>query len=151
MATKPDRTGQPGELSIGQENAISVLLLGGTHREAATAAGVTRPTVTEWANHDAAFQAALNQARAALWAAATDRLRAMVPKAVAALEAALEANPDPKIALDLLKLVGIGNLGPATIGPQSAAEIDDAVAEVAERRALVDLWRDDIAAPRRLG
>jgi len=157
--TKPDQTrpkgtgtarptgtanGRPtGELTIGQRNAIDVLILGGTHHAAATAAGVTRPTVTGWANHDAQFQATLNQARAALWAEATDKLRAMVPRALEVLEVNLEGNPDPKVALDILKLAGIGGAVPTSIGPTTVGEIEDAVAEGTARRALAGmLWRD---------
>ena len=158
--TKPDRTRQtaeghgrqPGELSIGQRNAVDLLILGGTDAEAATAANVTRQTVCDWRNHDAEFQAELNRARAALWTGATDQLRALVPRALSVLAEALAAQPDPKVALDILRLAGIGaGLGTVGIGPQSAAEIDDLVTEVAERRALADLWRSDLAAPRRLG
>jgi len=151
--TKPDQTRQP-ELSLGQQNAIDVLILGGTDAEAATAAGVTRQTICGWRNHDAEFQATLNAARAALWSAAADQLRGLVPVALSVLAEALAERPDPKVALDLLKLAGIGgsaSLGGPGIGPTTAAEIDDAVAEVAERRALADLWRFDLAAPRRLG
>jgi len=152
--TKPDRTRQTGDLSIGQRNAVDILILGGTDAEAATAANVTRQTVCDWRNRDAEFQATLNAARAALWTAATDQLRALVPRALTVLAEALAERPDPRVALDVLKLAGIGGgagLGTAGIGPQSAAEIDDAVAEVAERRALADLYRFDLAAPRRLG
>ena len=161
MPTKPDKTRHPAdghghrpELSLGQRNAIDVLILGGTDGEAATAAGVARQTVCDWRNHDAEFQAELNRARAALWSAATDQLRSMVPHALTVLAEALAERPDPKIALDLLKLAGIGgsvSLGGPGIGPQSAAEINDLVTEVSERRALADLWRSDLTPPRRLG
>jgi len=152
MATKPDRTRQTGDLSIGQRNAIDVLILGGTDAEAAAAAGVGRQTISVWRHTEAEFQAELNRARAALWTGATDQLRALVPRALSVLAEALAERPDPKVALDLLRLAGIGaGLGTVGIGPQSAAEIDDLVTEVAERRALADLWRSDLAAPRRLG
>ncbi len=45
--TVPDQTRRSG-LSDSQHLAIDVLLTGGTHREAAEAAGVARTTVTEW-------------------------------------------------------------------------------------------------------
>jgi len=154
MPTKPDKTRQTGELSVGQRNAVDLLILGGSDAEAATAANVARQTVCDWRNHDAEFQAELNRARAALWTGATDQLRALVPRALTVLAEALAERPDPRVAMDILRLAGVGgsvNLGTAGIGPQSAAEIDDLVTEVAERRALADLWRSDLAPPRRLG
>jgi len=148
--TKADQTRHP-ELSIGQHNAIDILVLGGTDAEAATAANVTRPTVCDWRNHDALFRATLNAARADLWSAATDRLRSMVPVALTVLADALAERPDPRTALDVLRLAGIGggaNLG--TVGPTDVAGIDAADAEAADRAAMADLLRPDLARlPRR--
>ena len=53
--TVPDQT-RPSGLSDSQHLAIDVLLTGGTHREAAEAAGVARTTVTEWVNHRGEFR-----------------------------------------------------------------------------------------------
>ena len=148
--TKADQTRHP-ELSVGQHNAIDILVLGGTDAEAATAANVTRPTVCDWRNHDAQFRAELNQARAAIWGAATDRLRGMVPVALAVLAADLAERPDARTALDVLRLAGIGegaNLGKVGIGPTTAAGIESADAEARDRVALNDLCRLDITPPR---
>jgi len=149
--TKPDQTRRP-ELSINQLNAVAVLITGATDAEAATAANVTRQTISHWRHHDPVFQAELNQARAAIWSASTDQLRSLVPRALTILAAALAERPDPKLAMDLLRLAGIGggaNLGQAGIGPTTAAEFEAAAAEVAERAAIVDLYRFDLNATRR--
>jgi len=148
--TKPDQTRRP-ELSVGQQNAVDILVLGATDAEAATAANVTRQTISTWRHNDPEFQATLNTARAALWSAATDQLRAMVPVALAVLAAALAERPDARTALDILKLAGIGegaNLGKVGIGPTTAAGIESADAEARDRVALNDLCRLDITPPR---
>ncbi len=60
--TVPDQT-RPSGLSDSQHLAIDVLLTGGTHREAAEAAGVARTTVTEWVNHRSEFCRELERRR----------------------------------------------------------------------------------------
>ncbi len=148
--TKPAQT-RRSELSIGQQNAIDNLILGGTDAEAATAGGVGRQTVCDWRNHDPAFRAELNRERAALWSGSTDRLRSLVPLALTVLADALAERPDARTALDVLRLAGIGegaNLGKVGIGPTTAAGIDAADAEARDRVALNDLCRLDITPPR---
>ena len=54
---------RPSGLSDSQHLAIDVLLTGGTHREAAEAAGVARWTVTEWVNHRSEFCRELERRR----------------------------------------------------------------------------------------
>jgi len=150
--TKRDQTRQ-AELSIGQQNAIDALVLGATDAEAATAAGVGRQTVLSWRHNDALFQATLNTERAAIWSASTDQLRAMVPPALAILAAALAERPDTRLAMDILKLAGVGegaHLGTVGIGPTTVAEIESNDAAAAERIALADLCRVDVShLPRR--
>jgi len=51
------------ELNPSQVAAIEILDGGGTHQEAADAAGVNRVTVTRWARHHPAFIAELNRRR----------------------------------------------------------------------------------------
>jgi transposase len=57
--TIPDRS----RLSERQYLAIEVLLTGGTHRECAEAAGVSRTTVTGWVNHHVPFITEIEQRR----------------------------------------------------------------------------------------
>jgi len=142
--TKPDQT-RRSELSIGQQNAIDQLILGGTDAEAAAAAGVGRQTVCDWRNHGPpAFRAELNRERAALWSASTDRLRSLVPLALTVLAEALAERPDARTALDILKLAGLGegsHLGQAGIGPTTAAGIEAADAEERDLAAMAALVR----------
>ena len=51
------------QLNASQVIAIETLDAGGTHQEAADAAGVNRVTVTRWVHHHPAFQAEWNRRR----------------------------------------------------------------------------------------
>jgi hypothetical protein len=101
-----------GELSAPQWAAIDLLATGTSITVTAEAVGVTRQTVSEWANHAPQFRATLNWRRAELWAEQKDRLRALLPKAVERIERAFEADDGDSLraALALLKLAGLGDL-----------------------------------------
>ena len=142
MATKRDRTRQahPADgLSVAQLAAVDALLSGATDAAAADAAGVARQTVSGWKHHHPAVVAALNAGRRDLWERSADRLRGLVPKAIDMLEAAL-ANPlpDPRTALDVLRLAGLADRGAplGTVGPATVAGVVDG--EVLRRRREVD-------------
>jgi len=139
-ATKDDIPRQPApRLTVAQLNAVDCLVSGMTDAETAEAVGVGRQTVNAWKNHSAEFRAALNARRADVWGAAGDRLRSLVPKAVTVLETALDGPiPDPRIALDVLKLAGIGQTGAAlgAVGPTTAVAILDA--EILARKTSED-------------
>jgi len=140
MATKPDTTRHPADgLSVAQIAAVDALLAGATDAAAATAAGVTRQTVSAWKNHHPAVVAALNAGRRDLWDHAADRLRGLVPMAIDALEATLGAAlPDPKTAMDVLRLAGVADRGAAlgTVGPTTPAAVVDG--EIMRRRYEAD-------------
>ncbi len=87
-STKEHKNAQSA-LSVGQLNAIDVLLSGAPDDDAAEAAGVTRETVTHWRTENPVFRAELNRQRQALWGVGVDGLRALVPKALRVLEDAL--------------------------------------------------------------
>ena len=145
MPTEADKIGQ--ELSIAQLNAIDCLASGQTDAETATAVGVTRQTVNGWRNHDPVFIATLNARRLEIWGGAADRLRALLPKALAALEAALSREEaDWRAAVRVVELAGldrrgegIPNLGPCAIGPTEPEEIIDAEVRRRRRDPLLDL------------
>ncbi len=124
---KPDKVRQI--LSIEQQNAIDMLVLGKSDREVAEAVGVSRQTVCGWRLYHPQFQAELNLRRRAIWGAAVDKLRSLVPKSLEILEQALDRSDDPaKIALGILKLAGLdgsrtGNLGSYLIGSSDAVAI----------------------------
>lgn len=85
------------QLTDKQRTALTAELAGKTTEEAATLAGVTRQTVSEWRNHDPNYRAAMN-------AAAWDHLRhvsmrvrsELLPMAFADLERDMQSD-DPKL------------------------------------------------------
>lgn len=109
------------------------MLLGGCiHEEVATAVGICRTTVTKWANYAPLFIGELNRRRQQTWAAATEKLRSLVPRALAALERELDRGAGAgRVALELLKVAGVGQVQPEP-GP---AEADEVLAQRIRRRA----------------
>lgn len=116
--TKADKKLKPAQLT-----AVDLLALGSSVSAAATAAKVSRQTVSEWLNQDAEFIAALNTRRGELWAEAADRLRALLPRALDVIEKALATEgPDAlPAALALVKLVRV-NVAPALATDPRAIE-----------------------------
>lgn len=114
------------ELSEKQELALVLLLAGKSDAEAAGELGIDRSTVWRWRKTDSVFEAELNARRQSLWASYSDRLRILVPGALAVLERALESS-DPidswRIALSILKAAGLADIG-APVGHIDAEEID---------------------------
>lgn len=115
------------DLTIEQENAIDLLVMGKTDQEAAEAVGVSRQTVNEWRNQNAFFLARLNQRRAELWEADISRLRSLVSEAIDVLAADLRSD-DIKAkraaAVHLLRAVGIYGANAKPDGETSAAKIE---------------------------
>ncbi len=110
-------------LTVSQENAIDALVIGKTDAETAALVGVNRVTVTRWRLYSPTFIAALNLRRAELWSIGAERLRALIPKALDALEAELGKADSPhrwKVALEVLAL---SPPKVADIGPTDATEI----------------------------
>lgn len=159
MATKPDNPRL--ELRIIQLNAIDLLALGMTDAEVAEAVGVSRQTVNGWRNHHPGFIAALNVRRREVWGTACDRLRALLPKAVDALEAAVTADPPNwRAASKVIEIAGLSRpfndgsiLGPELIGPATVEEVIDAevlrrrgdpLADVLTGRAVSDRERGEV-------
>ena len=112
--TNPDT----GALTPQQEAAVDLLAVGRTVTEVAIQVGVARQTVSEWLNRRPGSQAALNQRWCELWLSSSDRLRALLPKALDVLETAIDAGSE-KAALGLLKAAGLHGLeapsGPTTV------------------------------------
>jgi hypothetical protein len=122
-------------LSIEQQNAIDLLLLGQSDREVAERIGVHRETVWQWRTHQALFVAELNKRRQDLFGAAQQRLRALVGKALDNLEAAVDAG-SLKASLEVLKAAALyGTASPP--GPTDPEAIVDAwVAEVIAKEGI---------------
>jgi len=133
---KPDKSRQllhiAHELTIEQQNAVDLLVTGQSDREVAAAVGVSRQTVCAWRNYQPWFRAELNRRRNEVWRTSGDRLRALIPKALATLEGGLnEYAADPvKAALAVLKLAGAERLvaPPDEDEPEEALAIIDAEA-----------------------
>lgn len=121
-------------LTMPQLNAIDLLAAGKTDKDTAEALGLHRTTVSKWRLYDPHFSAALNRRRAEVWSAGVDKLRALIPKALAVLEAHMKhRGPSQlKAAAIILKLVPLTALAEAP-GPTDPDEIVQGI--VAARRA----------------
>lgn len=121
------------KLSPQQEQACDLLATGATVTDAATAVNVTRQTVSEWLNHHAGFQAALNTRRQELWSRCVDRLRAMLPKALDRIEDELDGEHGLKAAEMILKTCGMLGESHKPTGQTDPQEIE---ADQADRELL---------------
>src|SRR5262245_4160830 len=111
--------------TLPQLSAIDLLVSGKNDKETAELLGLSRTAVTKWRLYDPVFQAALNQRRAEVWGAGIDRLRSLIPKALAALAEEVESKESPnrlKAAVEVLKLAQLPS-GAAGIGSTDAEEI----------------------------
>jgi hypothetical protein len=93
-------------LSIAQENAIDLLILGKSDREVADTVGVNRTTIWEWRTAHPLVMATLERRRAEVWRQPQERLRSLLAKAVENLAAAVEGG-DLKASIEVLKAVGM--------------------------------------------
>ena len=134
--TKPDKNRQE-QLSVVQETAIGLLLVGQSDGEVAAAVNRSRQTVNAWRAFHPLFRSELNRRRNELWEGASDHLRSLIPKALAVLAAALEnENHAFKAAYTILKMA---NLPLSTIGPTEEQDIIVAAAEAKDKRNLADV------------
>src|SRR5262249_19472976 len=104
--TQPDTDAREGSLDERQLTAAALIVAGKTYQATAETLGVSRATVSGWANHNAAFAAEVNRLRQELWGSLVDRLRGLAPRAVEILEAALETEEAVSVALSVLKICG---------------------------------------------
>lgn len=107
--------GQHRELTLQQQTAVELLAQGKTDKEVGETLNLPRTRVAKWRLYDPVFQAALNAYRTEIWAAALDRLRTLIPKALDTLAEGLNRadNPDRcKIALDILRLAKLSDIAP---------------------------------------
>ena len=126
MAATKQRT-QRSELTPQQAQAAALVAEGKPAAEVAEEVGVDPSVVTGWADRPA-FVAQVNRHRKEIWTAAQDRLRALVPDALAALEQAVQAG-DVRAAVEVLKAVGLhGKMTP----PSGAVEPERVMVEQAK-------------------
>lgn len=88
-----------------QEAALDALRTGSTFRQAAQAAGVSRPTIYRWMQSDPHFRAAYNAWKQEQIESARSRIIRLTDKAVDVVEGALAAN-DRRVAVHVLKNSG---------------------------------------------
>jgi len=120
MTENDHRTSQDLTLavSLSQQQAIEVLLKGGSDSDAAKAASVTRETVCRWRHTDADFIAALNRERLEAFEATRDSLRRASLKAITSLSELLSDDTYAPTRLKAASIVlrSMGALG-ATLAP----------------------------------
>ena len=93
-------------LSIEQQNAIDLLILGKSDREVAEGVGVNRTTIWEWRTAHPIFMATLERRRVEVWRQPQERLRSLLSKAVDNIGQAVESG-DLKASSEVLKAVGL--------------------------------------------
>jgi hypothetical protein len=107
-------------LTVEQSAAVDLLATGKTVSETAVALEVPVQTVSEWYRSHPGVQAELNACRQELWTGTTDRLRALLPKALAALTHELEGENRLQAAVHVLKACRLYGaelpLGPTDVG-----------------------------------
>lgn len=116
------KTTEHDGLTPQQAAAVDLLAAGRNVTDTAAELGVCRQTVSGWLHGDSHFTAAYNRRRQELWAAAADRLRAMVPAALDVLAAEIEGG-STNAAVAVLKAAGLQNLPPPS-GATDAAIIE---------------------------
>ena len=141
--TVPDQT-RPSGLSDSQHLAIDVLLTGGTHREAAEAAGVARTTVTEWVNHRSEFCRELERRRWQRAEHVNDRVSALTGRALDVIEEHLGAG-DLQAALGVLRLLPREALHRAPTPPPTAEQRENVGAMLRARLAQLEALPDQPA------
>ena len=107
---RPVESASEWALSSEQEMAVILLAKGKTIAETAESVEVSEHTVRAWRWEHPGVQAAVHSRRQEDWAAVTDRLRALVPKALEVLERALEGETPLPAALHILKACGLYGL-----------------------------------------
>jgi transposase len=99
------------QLTLKQQTAVDLLVLGKSDREVAEMLGVARQTVTLWRNCDDNFRRLLQLRRQEIWGCHVERLRQLVGKAVDVLADDLRQQDDRRLrqsaAVHILKCVGL--------------------------------------------
>jgi hypothetical protein len=104
---------KPKPLSIEQENAIDLLLMGKSDREVAEVVGVSRWAVQGWRTAHPLFAATLAQRREEVFGAAVNRLRSLLCRALENIAGAIDGG-DVKASFELVKATGVYGFCPPT-------------------------------------
>ncbi|MCL4325092.1 MAG: hypothetical protein M1144_06510 [Candidatus Thermoplasmatota archaeon] len=114
-------------MSIEQQNAIDLLVLGKTDAEVGESVGVSRQSVCDWRNHDALFMVELNRQRQELWGSHKQQLRSLLGRAVQTLADNLESEDKAlrqAAAVHVLKATGLYGSQLEPHGPTSGEEVE---------------------------
>lgn len=111
------------KLTPQQAAAVDLLATGRTVSETADAVGVVRQSVSEWLNQHHGFRAELNRRRQELWHGLTDRLRALLPKALDVIAGELEGERALPAALHVLRACRLYGIA-APSGPTTIEEVE---------------------------
>ena len=143
-STEPDQT----RLSDKQHLAINVLLAGGTHRDAAKAAGVARTTVTEWVNHHSEFHHELERRRYQRAEQVNDRVSELTTRSLDVIEEHVAAG-DLRAALGILRLLPRDAIHRKPKPPHAAGQQEDVGALFRARLAQLEPMPDRPASSAR--
>lgn len=124
-------------LTVEQLNAVDLLVTGKNDKETADIVGVNRVTVTKWRNYDFLFQAELNKRRKDIFGSSIEKMRSIIPKALERLEQEIEEENGWKVALEIIKITGVGDKEFQRIGHD---EVDKLIREEAEERSKNELF-----------
>ena len=122
------RREDPAQLTPTQEQAAALLARGRRVGDVAEAAGVTPATIAEW-QQVPVFVAAVNGQLADARESTRQRLRALAAAALDVVEAALTEDTTPakvrlQLAVEVLELVGAGELAKQEIGSGDPADVE---------------------------
>jgi hypothetical protein len=116
------------DLTVQQEKAIQLLMLGGSDQSVADELDVARQTVNNWKHNDAAFAARFNDERQALWSTHREKLRSLVARAVEVLAEDMDTKLEPKLrqnaAIHVLKAVGLYGQDMKPSGAVDSAQVE---------------------------
>ena len=138
---KPDKSRQRKRLTVGQKNALDLMIQGKNDRQVAELVGVSRQTVWEWRHRHPRFMAELNQLRQDVWGAQTERLRSLLDSALDVIEAALQDDRSLPAAVHVLKAAGVYGTDLRPSGPIDPTEVQQRMDH--ERQAALDRAADE--------
>jgi hypothetical protein len=115
-------------LSIEQQNAIDLLILGKSDQEVANTIGRDRSTIWEWRTAHPVFCATLERRRGEVWRQPQERLRSLMSKAVENMAALVESG-DYDASIALLKITGMYRGLANHIGEQNPQKVFDTLVE----------------------
>lgn len=138
------------QLTESQISALEIIETGGTHEDAANAAGVHRVTVTKWCHHHPAFIAERNRRQIERAEQVSVLIDTLTIRAIEVVTAAIETG-DESIAMQWLRLIGSQMASPSErrndkSPPVTARKVIDAVADtesmMSPMAVLTDSYRE---------